>query len=48
MLRNTAFDEDEGLSEHSAPFDAMVQVIDGADVSEKAFEKQDYLGKDCK
>ena len=26
----------------------MVQVIDGADVSEKAFEKQDYLGKDCK
>ena len=26
----------------------MVQVIDGADVSEKAFEKHDYLGKDCK
>ena len=26
----------------------MVQVIDGADVSEKSFEKQDYLGKDCK
>ena len=26
----------------------MIQVIDGADVSEKAFEKQDYLGKDCK
>lgn len=24
-----AFDEGEGLSEHSAPFDAMVQVIDG-------------------
>lgn len=24
-----AFDENEGLSEHSAPFDAMVQVIDG-------------------
>lgn len=26
----------------------MIQVIDGADVSEKAFEKQDYLGKGCK
>ena len=24
-----AFDENEGLSEHSAPFDALVQVIDG-------------------
>lgn len=24
-----AFDKDEGLSEHTAPFDAMVQVIDG-------------------
>ena len=24
-----AFDEGEGLSEHSAPFDAIVQVIDG-------------------
>jgi quercetin dioxygenase-like cupin family protein len=24
-----AFDEGEGLSEHSAPFDALVQVIDG-------------------
>ena len=24
-----AFDEGEGLSEHSAPFDAMVHVIDG-------------------
>lgn len=24
-----AFDEGEGLSEHSAPFDAMVQVLDG-------------------
>ena len=30
---------------HNIP---MVQVIDGADVSEKAFEKQDYLGKGCK
>lgn len=25
-----------------------IQVIDGADVSEHAFEKQDYLGKGCK
>jgi quercetin dioxygenase-like cupin family protein len=24
-----AFDEGEGLSEHTAPFDAIVQVIDG-------------------
>ena len=26
----------------------MTQVIDGADVTNHAFEKQDYLGKDCK
>ena len=26
----------------------MIQVIDGADVSKKAFEKYDYLGKGCK
>jgi leucyl-tRNA synthetase len=26
----------------------MIQVIDGGDVSESAFEKQDYLGKGCK
>jgi leucyl-tRNA synthetase len=26
----------------------MIQVIDGGDVSEHAFEKQDYLGKGCK
>lgn len=26
----------------------MIQVIDGRDVSESAFEKQDYLGKGCK
>ena len=26
----------------------MIQVIEGADVSEHAFEKQDYLGKGCK
>ena len=24
-----AFDKDQGLSEHTAPFDALVQVIDG-------------------
>ncbi len=24
-----AFDKDQGLSEHTSPFDAMVQVIDG-------------------
>jgi quercetin dioxygenase-like cupin family protein len=24
-----AFDKDEGLSEHAAPFDALVQVLDG-------------------
>ena len=26
----------------------MIQVIDGRDVSECAFEKQDYLGRECK
>ena len=26
------FDQGEGLSEHSAPFDALVQVLDGAAV----------------
>ena len=30
---------------HSIP---MIQVIEGRDVSECAFEKQDYLGKGCK
>ena len=30
---------------HNIP---MIQVIDGGDVSEKAFEKGDYLGKGCK
>ena len=30
---------------HNIP---RIQVIDGADVSEKAFEKYDYLGKGCK
>jgi quercetin dioxygenase-like cupin family protein len=27
-----AFDADQGLSEHTAPFDALVQVIDGEGV----------------
>ena len=26
----------------------MIQVIDGADVKDHAFEKHDYLGKGCK
>ena len=30
---------------HNIP---IIQVIDGEDISEKAFEKQDYLGKGCK
>ena len=30
---------------HNIP---RIQVIDGADVSEHAFEKQDYLGKGCR
>ena len=30
---------------HNIP---MIQVIDGADVSEKAFEKGEYLGKGCR
>ncbi len=30
---------------HNIP---MIQVIDGADVTKHAFEKQDYLGKGCK
>ena len=24
-----AFDQDQGLSEHTAPFDALVQIVDG-------------------
>lgn len=27
-----AFDKGEGLSEHSAPFDALVQIIDGESI----------------
>lgn len=36
-----AFDKGEGLSEHSAPFDAMVQVIDGT--GEIIIDKKSYL-----
>lgn len=36
-----AFDEDEGLSEHSAPFDAMVQVLDGT--LELRIDKKEYI-----
>lgn len=36
-----AFDKGEGLSEHSAPFDAMVQVIDGK--GEIIIDKKSYL-----
>ena len=35
----------EYATAHGIP---MLQVIDGADVSQHAFEKQDYLGKGCK
>ena len=35
----------EYATAHNIP---MIQVIDGADVSEHAFEKGDYLGKGCK
>ena len=36
-----AFDEEEGLSEHTAPFDALVVVLDGkahVEISGKAYE----------
>lgn len=36
-----AFDENEGLSEHSAPFDAMVQVLDGT--LELRIDKKEYI-----
>jgi quercetin dioxygenase-like cupin family protein len=38
-----AFDEGQGLSEHTAPFDAMVQVIDGE--GEISIESQPHLVK---
>ena len=28
-LKNFAFDDGQGLSEHTAPFDALVQVVEG-------------------
>ena len=36
-----AFDKDQGLSEHTAPFDALVHILEGAarvTISGKAFE----------
>ena len=39
-----AFDKGEGLSEHTAPFDAMVQIIDGsAEITISG--KKNLLGK---
>lgn len=38
-----AFDKNEGLSEHTAPFDAMVQVIDG--ILELTIDGQLYVLK---
>lgn len=43
-----AFDKGEGLSEHTAPFDAMVQVVDGkAEITisgnKKILEKGDMI-----
>ncbi len=43
-----AFDKGEGLSEHTAPFDAMVQIIDGkAEITisgkENILEKGDMI-----
>ena len=35
-----AFDKDEGLSEHTAPFDALVQVLDGK--AEIRIDKKPY------
>jgi len=45
-----AFDKGEGLSEHTAPFDAMIQVIDGkAEItissSKNILEKGDMIIK---
>lgn len=43
-----AFDKEEGLSEHTAPFDAIVQVIDGkAEITisgnKNILEKEDMI-----
>ncbi|KZX15631.1 cupin domain protein [Methanobrevibacter cuticularis] len=40
-----AFDEGEGLSTHSAPFDAMVQIIDG-EAKITISEKENIVKKD--
>jgi quercetin dioxygenase-like cupin family protein len=36
-----AFDKGEGLSEHTAPFDAMVQIIDGT--AEIFIDRKPYI-----
>lgn len=36
-----SFDKNEGLSEHTAPFNAMVQIIDGK--AEVSIDKKPYL-----
>lgn len=36
-----AFDKDQGLSEHSAPFNAMVNIIDGK--AEITIDKKPYI-----
>ncbi len=38
-----AFDEGQGLSEHTAPFDAMVQVLEGE--AEITISKKPYIVK---
>lgn len=38
-----AFDQDEGLSEHTAPFDAMVQALEGEariEINKKGYQLQ--------
>jgi quercetin dioxygenase-like cupin family protein len=42
-----AFDEGQGLSEHKAPFDAMVQVIEGAVTVTIAGEKYSLTEGEC-
>ncbi len=41
-----AFDKGEGLSEHTTPFDAMVQVVEGSMEIEIAGETQRVSGGD--
>jgi quercetin dioxygenase-like cupin family protein len=36
-----SFDEEEGLSEHTAPFDALVYIFDGK--AKITISKQDYI-----